>query len=126
MSVSIHRQWLNAKKVEQEAQKLRRDLEDKMIAAIELAEDFEGTRTLDMAEFKVKITGRMNRKVDSDKVQELAAEHGLTDHLSTLFRWRPEINMSAWKHTDEAITGPLLDGITTTPGRPSFNITEKE
>jgi hypothetical protein len=55
-------------------------------------------------------------------VQELAAEHGLTDHLSTLFRWKPEINMAIWKASDERITRPLAGAITAKPGRPSFTI----
>jgi hypothetical protein len=55
----------------------------------------------------VKIAGRIDRKVDSDKLQELAAEHGLTDHLSRLFRWKPEISMALWKAADESITQPL-------------------
>jgi len=58
-------------------------------------------------------------------VQEIAAEAGLTEHLSSLFRWKPEINMSAWKNADEKITTPLLGGITTTPGRASFTITKE-
>ena len=48
-------------------------------------------------------------KVNSDKLQELAAEHGLTDHLPSLFRWKPEINMTVWKAADASITTPLLD-----------------
>jgi hypothetical protein len=70
----------------------------------------------------VKIAGRIDRKVDGDKVQELAAEHGLTDHLSRLFRWKPEINMAAWKASDPSITQALAPAITAKPGRPSFAI----
>ena len=69
-----------------------------------------------------EVVGRIDRKVDADKVQELAAEHGLTDHLSTLFRWKPEINMAIWKAADESITKPLAAAITAKPGRPSFTI----
>ena len=58
----------------------------------------------------------------ADKVQELAAEHGLTDHLSTLFRWKPELNMAIWKSSNESITRALAPAITAKPGRPSFTI----
>jgi hypothetical protein len=70
------------------------------------------------------VEGRINRKVDADKLQAIAAEAGLTEHLSSLFRWKPEIAMSAWKAASPNITTPLLDAITATPGRPSFTITE--
>jgi hypothetical protein len=56
----------------------------------------------------------------------LAAEAGLSDHLGSLFRWKPEINATAWKQADNSITNPLLGAITSTPGRTSFSITFKE
>lgn len=115
-------EWLEAKEAERVAIEKRRDLEDAMRKAASIRDDVEGTETLALEGFKVKVVGRIDRKVDADKVQELAAEHGLTDHLSTLFRWKPEINMAIWKSTDEAITKPLAAAITAKPGRPSFTI----
>jgi predicted fused transcriptional regulator/phosphomethylpyrimidine kinase len=91
-----------------------------------VAENFEGTETAEPEGFVVKISGRIDRKVDGDKVQELAAEFGLTDHLAKLFRWKPELNMAIWKATDATITGPLAGAITAKPGRPSFKIIPKE
>lgn len=115
-------EWLEAKEAERVAIEKRRDLEDAMRKAASIRDDVEGTETLALEGFRVKVVGRIDRKVDADKVQELAAEHGLTDHLSTLFRWKPEINMAIWKSTDEAITKPLAAAITAKPGRPSFTI----
>lgn len=115
-------EWLEAKEAERVAIEKRRDLEDAMRKAASIRDDVEGTETLALEGFKVKVVGRIDRKVDADKVQELAAEFGLTNHLSTLFRWKPEINMAIWKSTDEAITKPLAAAITAKPGRPSFTI----
>ena len=115
-------EWLEAKEAERVAIEKRRDLEDAMRKAASIRDDVEGTETLALEGFRVKVVGRIDRKVDADKVQELAAEFGLTDHLSTLFRWKPEINMAIWKSTDEAITKPLAAAITAKPGRPSFTI----
>ena len=66
------------------------------------------------------------RVFNEEKLQELAAEAGLTDHLSSLFRWKPEINMEAWKNASYEITIPLSGAITAKPGRPSFSITQIE
>ena len=115
-------EWLEAKEAERVAIEKRRDLEDAMRKAASIRDDVEGTETLALDGFKVKVVGRIDRKVDADKVQELAAEFGLTDHLSTLFRWKPEINMAIWKAADESITKPLAAAITAKPGRPSFTI----
>jgi hypothetical protein len=68
----------------------------------------------------------MNRKVDADRLQELAIAAGLTEHLPSLFRWSADVNAAVWKAADQRITSPLLGAITTTPGRPSFTITRKE
>lgn len=118
--------WLAAKEAEREAVEDRRRIEDRIKSLAGVAETLEGTETVDPDRYTIKIVGRIDRKVDSDKLQELAAEHGLTEHLSSLFRWKPEINMAVWKATDEAITRPLAAAITAKPGRPSFSITRKE
>jgi hypothetical protein len=56
----------------------------------------------------------------------LASVSGLSEHLATLFRWKPEINMTLWKAADVSITKSLAGAITSKPGRPSFKITIKE
>lgn len=122
--MSLFDEWLTAKADEAAATKRRREIEDQLVKLFEVPENLEGTRNVEAEQFKVKIEGRINRKVNSEKLQELAAEHGLTEHLSSLFRWKPEINMTAWKASDASITSPLMDAITATPGRPSFTITK--
>ncbi len=118
-------QWLAAKETEKAAQEERRLIEDRMLSLIGLPEAFEGTENAYAGEYKIKLVGRLNHKIDADRLQEIAAEHGLTDHLGSLFRWKPEINARVWKAADESITKTLLEAITTTPGRPSFSIEEK-
>lgn len=123
---SIYLAWLDAKAAEQSAIVVRRTLEDKMLAQLTIDAAQEGATTIERDGYVVKVTGRIDRKVDSEKLQELAAEHGLTDHLPSLFRWKPEINMAVWKASADNITKPLSGAITAKPGRPSFNIVKKE
>ena len=123
---TLSEMWLAAKEAELEAVEDRRRIEDRIKSLVGVAETLDGTETVDPDRYTIKIVGRIDRKVDSDKLQELAAEHGLTEHLSSLFRWKPEINMAVWKATDEAITKPLAAAITAKPGRPSFTIISKE
>ena len=118
--------WLRAKQAEKDATEDRRDIEDHIKKLARIADSLDSTETVEPGQYVIKIAGRIDRKVDGDKVQELAAEHGLSEHLATLFRWKPELNMSAWKAADETITGPLAGAITAKPGRPSFSITPKE
>ena len=118
--------WMQAKEDERAAVERRRDIEDQIRSLANIADDSEGVQNVDAGAWKVKVTCRLDRKVDSDKVQELAAEHGLSEHLATLFRWKPEINMRSWDASDPAITSALAGAITVKPGRPSFAIQPKE
>ena len=123
--MTLYQQWLDAKAAEKKAMDERREIEDQLVADLGIAKTLDGTQNVEADGFKVKIVGRLDRKVNSDKLQDLAAEFGLTEHLSSLFRWKPEINASAWKSADPRITEPLLDAITSTNGRPSFTITKE-
>ncbi len=123
----LSKAWLDLKEAERLATDRRREVEDTMMSLIGIPETLDGTENVALDEgMTIKIVGRMNRKVDTDKLQEIAAEYGLTEHLSTIFRWKAEINAAVWKATNESITKPLMEAVTTTPGRPSFSITIKE
>jgi len=118
--------WIDAKGREQDAIAERRRIEDQMVKEFGWEFYNEKVHTFDRDNYIIKVTSRIDRKVDSEKLQEIARENGLSDHLSSLFRWKPEVNMSAWKAADGSITSPLLDAITSKMGRPSFNIVRKE
>ena len=107
--------WLEAKEAETEATERRRAIEDRMLA--HGLTEWKG--------FKVRVTARDNWKIDAERLQQVAEEDGLGDHLSSLFRWKPEVNMALWKASDPKITKPLLEAITITPGRASFSITRE-
>jgi|TARA_R110002020_G_scaffold426204_1_gene635578 hypothetical protein len=120
-------EWLKAKEDEKAATERRRELEDHLLSLIGIPENLEGVENVETDKgHKIKITGRMSRKVDGEKLQEIAAEAGLTDHLPRLFRWKPEINLAAWKGTAKSITDRLLAAVTTKTGRPSFIIIIEE
>jgi hypothetical protein len=122
---NIFEAWMAAKEAEREAVEERRMLEDELVRQLKI-DDKEGSKTIKEDGFIIKVTNRYNRRIDADLLQDIAAEHGLSDHLGSLFRWKPDIDSRAWKAADESITNPLAQAITTTPGRPSFNIIKKE
>lgn len=124
--MNLYQQWLDAKEQERQATEARRLIEDQLIAQMGIPESLDGTKTTKAEGYTIKVTGRLTHKVDSEMAQELAAEAGISEHLSSLFRWKPEINMSAWKSADATITAALAPAITTKPGRPSFSIQPTE
>jgi hypothetical protein len=123
---TLYQRWLDAKKLEGVAIKERRELEDLMVKEFAIPKDLNSTINHEVAGYKVKIEGRINQKIDADKLQLLAAEAGLSEHLGALFRWRPELNIVQWKSCSEEIKQVLSGAITSTPGRPTFTILKTE
>jgi len=114
--------WQELKALEQKYQAERRKVEDLILNKLTLSPSFEGSKEVGY----LTLTARMTRKVDPAKVDEIAKENGLEDHLSALFRWKAEINTAVWKATEGTITDLLKPAITTKPGRPSFKVTVKK
>lgn len=123
MVVNLYQDWINAKEAERKAIEARRSIEDEM--AKHLNTDAEGVVTFTHEGYKIKVTIRMDRKVNGDMAREIASANDLDSYLNTLFRWKPELNLTAWKATTSNITGAFADCITTKPGRPSFEITKE-
>lgn len=122
---SLAAEWEDAKADEKRATARRREAEDKLAEVLKLAKNQEGTVKEITTLYEIKVASRLDHKIDNARLQSLAEEAGLTEHLASLFRWKPELNMPAWKAAHESITKPLLDAITTTASRPSFSITRK-
>ena len=124
--MNLYEQWMEAKAAETEITARRRAIEDEMAKSLQITEDWEGSYTMKDGGFKVNIKRAFTRKVDGKKLSAIADEFGLQDYLPTLFRWKPEIDMKAWKDTETFITDKLAQAVTTTPGRVSFKIEEEE
>lgn len=124
MIEELAQEWMEAKVNEAAAIERRRKIEDQLRDLLKISDQLEGTDNHASGPYKIKVVGRIDRKVDGDKLQELAAEAGLSEHLSSLFRWKPELSLTAWKAAAPNITGPLAGAITAKPGRPSFQITK--
>jgi hypothetical protein len=123
--MTLYQRWIDAKKLEVAAVAERRELEDLISKELAVPKDLDSTLHCEAEGYKIKLEGRINKKIDADKLQMLAAEAGLSEHLSSLFRWKPEINAKVWNAAAEVVTGPLLGAITSTPGRPTFTITKE-
>jgi len=124
--MTLYEQWIQAKAAEAEMTERRRAIEDEMAKSLEVPEDWEGSYTMKDKGFKIVIKRSFTRKVDDKKLTAITNEYGLQDYLSTLFRWKPEINLKAWKDTEDSIINKFSQAVTTTPGRVSFKIEEEE
>ena len=119
----LSQEWIDAKVAELEATERRRLIEDEICRLVEVEKTDEHNRKVEAEPFTIKIASRINRKVDGDMAQEIAAEHDMQDHLALLFRWKPELSMTAWNGVGDNVKQVFARAITATPGRPSFTIT---
>jgi len=119
-------EWLEAKAIEKDAVEKRRLIEDEIVRLLDIQQSDEGTKKVEASPFVIKIASRVNRKVDGEIAQEIAAEHDMQDHLSLLFRWKPELSMAAWDGVGDNVKQVFARAITATPGRPSFTITTEK
>lgn len=117
--------WLELKSLETRAKNERSEIETQLLELCGIDEAEEGTKTIDCQGYSIKATCKLATKVDANVLIEAAHENGLSDHLETLFRWKPELNLRAWRSSSEAITKPLSVAITTKPSKPGFKITKK-
>jgi hypothetical protein len=124
---ALAHEWQTAKEAERVAVAKRRELEDQMSQALGVDPAREGTESHSLPEgLMIKIISRLDRKVDADKAQELAAEHDMGAVLGVLFRWKPEIDLAAWRKAPADVTAIFAGAVTVKPGRPSFTIATKE
>ena len=124
--MNLYEQWMEAKAAETEMTARRRAIEEEIAKSLEVPEDWEGSYTMKDGGFKINVKRAFTRKVDDKRLTALANEFGLQEYLSTLFRWKPEINLKAWKDTEPSVIDKLAQAVTTTPGRVSFKIEEEE
>ena len=115
--------WMQAKEAEAKIVADRRKIEDDLVALLKVKATEEGTKTVKREGFIIKVTNRFTRKVDSDKLQSLALDAGIGNEvLQGLFRWKPELALTAWKDAAPSITSALAGAITTTASRSSVSI----
>lgn len=117
--------WQFYKAEEAKFQDKRREVEDQLVKLLNIDASKDGTKTEQIGDFECKVTTRLNRKIDADLAQEIAAENAIEDQLSIVFRWKPDLNLTAWKAANDDIKSKLIKAITTTASRPSFAISLK-
>jgi hypothetical protein len=115
-----------AKQQEQAAKERRVMFEAELAKAIALPDEWEGTKTKAVGEFKVKLTRRMNYKIDANKLREQARVYNILPMLDKLFSWKPEVVRTEWKEADEKTRLAFAPAMEVTPGKASFTVEKTE
>jgi len=115
--------WIDAKAAATEAAMKLETVEDQLVQLLNVDSLADGTTRVIDGDIRINVTTRPSRTVDDTKLKALAEEHDIGEHLSTLFLWKPEVNLRVWRGADKKITESLNDAITLTSTRPAFAIT---
>lgn len=111
-----------AKQAKQTAKNVRTALEAELAQAIGVPDNWEGSKTNAVGEYKVTLTRKMNVKIDATKLRELAIINNITPVLDTCFRWKPEIVKREWDKADDGVRTKLSEALEITPGKASFTV----
>lgn len=112
------------KREESAIKERRMALEEELARAVGMPEDFEGSQTRQVGRYKVKLTRRMNVKVDPVKLTELARVNNILPVMERCFRKKWELNRLEWIRADEKARLILAPAMETTPGKATFNFIE--
>jgi len=119
--------WLIAKENERHAIEERRRIEDEMTANPYIYQPMlTGTKTTAIGGHEIKVITRINQKINSEMLYEIAAVNGIDVRNSRLFRWTPAINKRIWGSASHDETSIFAEAITDTPARVTYQITDKK
>lgn len=118
--------WMHMKRLEKTAEGVRRAMEDALVIALEDEAPVDETREYELGAFKTKIKFGVTRKVDAEALTELSEEYDIEEQIGRLFRFKPELNLTAYRNEDEGVQEFFNQVITTTPSRPAFTITAED
>jgi hypothetical protein len=119
-------QLYEAKLAEQAAKEYRLGLEAQLAEKLGVPEDWEGTQTRGVGLFRVKLSRKMNVKIDTNRLREQARVNNILPMVDLLFRWKPELNKEKWNMADEKVKLAFAPAIEVTPGKASFSIERME
>ncbi len=112
-----------AKIAESAAKEERISLEAQILSMVPFNEN---KKTQYFNDNKLKIVGRVTKKIDPEKLQEIVNEHDVRQYLRILFKWTPTIIESEWDLTPDNIKSIISKAITTKPGKPTITIIEEK
>lgn len=118
--------WLAAKEIEQAAIEHRRQI-DEHIAQV-LAHPTEGTTTAAVGLYTIKVTGKVTRELDPDKVAGLDAQIP-APLLNRVITYKPSLDLREYRYMQEnepEYFQALAAAVTTKPAKPTVAVTVKE
>ncbi len=115
-----------AKAAEEAAKAKRVQLEADLAKALEVPEQWEGSQTRTVNDYKVCVKRAMNVKIDAARLQEITDRYGLKEEAAKSFRWKCELDKKGWNALNPMTQSVFSKAITKTPGKVSITVELKK
>ena len=115
-----------AKAAEEAAKAKRVQLEADLAKALEVAEQWEGSQTRTVNEYKVCVKRTMNVKIDAARLKAIISRDNLEHAAGIAFRWKAELDKKGWNTLGSLVQGAFSEAITKTPGKVSITVDLKK
>ncbi len=115
-----------AKAAEEAAKAKRVQLEADLAKALEVPDQWEGSQTRTVNEYKVCVKRAMNVKIDAARLQEITDRYGLKEEAAKSFRWKCELDKKGWNALNPMTQSVFSKAITKTPGKVSITVELKK
>lgn len=115
-----------AKTAEEAAKAKRVQLEADLARALEVPDQWEGSQTRTVNDYKVCVKRAMNVKIDAARLQEITDCYGLKEEAAKSFRWKCELDKKGWGTLCSSVQAVFSEAITKTPGKVSITVELKK
>lgn len=115
-----------AKAAEEAAKAKRVQLEADLAKALEVPEQWEGSQTRTVNEYKVCVKRAMNVKIDAARLKEIISRDNLEHAAGIAFRWKAELDKKGWNTLGSTVQAAFSEAITKTPGKVSITVELKK
>lgn len=116
-----------AKAAEEAAKAKRVQLEADLAKALEVPEQWEGSQTRTVNEYKVCVKRAMNVKINAARLKEIISRNNNLEHAAGVaFRWKAELDKKGWNTLGSLVQGAFSEAITKTPGKVSITVELKK
>ena len=115
-----------AKAAEEAAKAKRVQLEADLAKALEVPDQWEGSQTRTVNEYKVCVKRAMNVKIDTVRLDAIIRRDGLEEEAAKSFRWKCELDKKGWNALNPTTQSVFSEAITKTPGKVSITVELKK
>ena len=109
-----------AKRAEDAAVQARRDIDAQLAELLKDAQKPEGAISQKVDGYKLTITYKLDRKVDSEELQKSWAKLPLD--VQNVFKWKPELSLSEFRKLEDKAANSAARFFTTKEASPSIKI----